>query len=404
MTLRLNIDPDSFRGKLWLLFIDKLVIGAIIGTALLYYNGWQREDQRSYEKQATEIQLKFERAKLLNQFLPIITDAKLGVEYRAYVLRSALLTKSLDAETGLDFGRRLLTEGLEHDHFITVMLAAMPEGLPELARRISGRQDWRERNAWRDLIEATQAEVEVKGTLESTENLCCNVVEGLFVALNAIQPGTNHLGMSSRVHDLSRSGSRGFRVVGNLSRVLFFPDDSKAAEQLGQELLYDNRTLVGIAYTRQLLRVLSQYGPPSGAVAIPIARLLTLPELGETEPFSGAREQHYEMRAQAGALLKAMQEPAERGRPPNTGGREAVPVLLAFIREFRSSVERAQSPSSLSALASKYNDPGQLALVAEILRRSKNDDATREVDLLRSMSLDKLRTLPGWKGMAGAPW
>ena len=57
MRLRLNIDPDSFRGKLWLLFIDKLVIGAIIGTALLYYNGWQREDQRSYEKQATEIQL-----------------------------------------------------------------------------------------------------------------------------------------------------------------------------------------------------------------------------------------------------------------------------------------------------------------------------------------------------------
>jgi hypothetical protein len=281
-----------------------------------------------------------------------------------------------------------------------------------LARRFAGKgtygvkedQDWKERYAFRRLIEATQAEAETKGGLESTEDLCCNVVEGLFVLLNSIEPRTNHLGMSSRVYDLSRSGSRGFRVVGNLSRVLFFPDDSKAAEQLGRELLYDNRTLVGIAYTRQLLRVLSQYGPPSGAVAIPIAKLLTLPELGEAEPFSGAREQHYEMRHQAGALLKAMQEPAEQGKRPNTGGREALPVLLAFIKEFRSSVERANSRRSVDVLASKYNDPGQLALVAEILRRFKSDDATREVDLLRSVSMDKLRTLPGWKGLSGTPW
>jgi hypothetical protein len=52
MRLRVrSIDPDSFRGKLSLLVIDKIVIGAVIAAAFLTYNVWQREDQRSYEKQ-----------------------------------------------------------------------------------------------------------------------------------------------------------------------------------------------------------------------------------------------------------------------------------------------------------------------------------------------------------------
>ncbi len=37
--ITMKIDSESFKGKLWLLIIDKVFIGALIAAALFLYNG-----------------------------------------------------------------------------------------------------------------------------------------------------------------------------------------------------------------------------------------------------------------------------------------------------------------------------------------------------------------------------
>jgi hypothetical protein len=65
---------DSFNGKLLLLLIDKIVIGAIIAFAFLLYDRYKTADTRKYEAERARTQLSFERSRLLKEFLPVIDD------------------------------------------------------------------------------------------------------------------------------------------------------------------------------------------------------------------------------------------------------------------------------------------------------------------------------------------
>jgi len=42
----LNIDPDSLRGKLYILVWDKLILGVVIALALIAYDRWKTAEQR----------------------------------------------------------------------------------------------------------------------------------------------------------------------------------------------------------------------------------------------------------------------------------------------------------------------------------------------------------------------
>ena len=92
----MRTDADSFRGKLYLVLLDKLIIGAVIAVAFLYY-GHRLEVERteladSREKITAEIQREFERARLAKDLLPLILDKSKDVVARGYVVRSALST------------------------------------------------------------------------------------------------------------------------------------------------------------------------------------------------------------------------------------------------------------------------------------------------------------------------
>lgn len=426
----MRTDPESFRGKLYLLVIDKLVIGAVIALALVMYDWWRTEDLRHHERQARDVQLRFEQAKLIKEFLPVIVDPKNDVVTRAYVLRSAIATGSLDAEAGIELGRSLLAAGLDDHHFRRVMASTMPTGLPALARlaeqmsvrfpEISPRKSavmfssesdpsrisrpLREATLLRSVILETVPGFEGSyEPLESASGLS-SLLYGLFVLL---QPGS-----SSEAIDLSHSRSRGISLIGNLGRVFFdsvaiakewlpekqmVPVDviakhSEAALRIERELHIDSTSLDEIRYARVIIRILFDYGPPAGRLAVPLARLVVAPKLSKILPQSVLLE-YRSLRWDAGELLLAMQRNPKNAEGFN-GAQEAEPILLAFVQNFREHLSQASTQEQLKNLDMEYEGGKLPRRVIEILGGFDSAVAKTELKQLRDIDSDKLRYFP----------
>ncbi len=78
------VDPESFRGKLYLLVLDKVVIGALIAIAFLVYDRWKTEEVRRYTVAQEETQLGFKRAEYVKQLVPIVLNGHQDIQYRAH--------------------------------------------------------------------------------------------------------------------------------------------------------------------------------------------------------------------------------------------------------------------------------------------------------------------------------
>ncbi|TMQ30994.1 MAG: hypothetical protein E6K65_03085 [Nitrospirae bacterium] len=139
-----KIDPETFRGKLYLLAVDKLVIGALMAIAFLLYDRWKTQELHSYTDAQEEVQLGFKRAEYIKQLVPIVLDSKQDVRYRAHAFGALVETKSIDANAAINFAQKLLDSNVlesdasgfatptAEDYFLKVMLKTMPLGLPAL--------------------------------------------------------------------------------------------------------------------------------------------------------------------------------------------------------------------------------------------------------------------------------
>ncbi|MGA2860053.1 MAG: hypothetical protein ABSE40_24560 [Candidatus Sulfotelmatobacter sp.] len=130
------MNPDSFRGKVYLLVIDKVVIGALIAVALLVYDQWKTEEVRRYTAAQEEAQRAFTRAEYVKQLVPVVLDSKQDILYRGHALGALIDTHSIDAASAVHFANMLLPRVLGQypeqpyeDYFLTSMLKTMPEGL-----------------------------------------------------------------------------------------------------------------------------------------------------------------------------------------------------------------------------------------------------------------------------------
>ena len=102
-------DLETFRGKLYLLVIDKVVIGALIAIALFAYDRWKTQEIRRYNE---ETQLTFRRAEYIKQLVPIVLNDKKNKEYRAHSLGALVATKSIDENSAVNFAQKLLDSDL----------------------------------------------------------------------------------------------------------------------------------------------------------------------------------------------------------------------------------------------------------------------------------------------------
>lgn len=144
---RRDVDPKSFRGKFYLLVIDKLVISAVIALALAMYDIWKTEDSRRYDEARQETDLAFRRAEYVQNLVPIVLDPATGVLVRSEVLSALVDTESISPESAVGFAQQLLLSDLlgtrryhrryvssarEGDVLLSTVLKVMPAALPSV--------------------------------------------------------------------------------------------------------------------------------------------------------------------------------------------------------------------------------------------------------------------------------
>src|ERR1017187_4908164 len=106
---RLNIDSDSFRGKIYLLVFDKVVLGAVIALALFVYKRWETNDQRAYEDRTT---LAFQRATYVKELVPMVIDTERDMSARSQALIALIETGSVSDKNAIGLAALLLRQGL----------------------------------------------------------------------------------------------------------------------------------------------------------------------------------------------------------------------------------------------------------------------------------------------------
>jgi len=104
------VDPNSFKGKIWLLVVDKVIIGALIGFVLLSYSVIKTNEERSYIEKREEIQLSIKQAELKKQFLPIVLDNSKNVRERVHSLISLIQTNSIDSYGAISLAGDILED------------------------------------------------------------------------------------------------------------------------------------------------------------------------------------------------------------------------------------------------------------------------------------------------------
>ena len=424
-TLASLIDPESFSGKLYLLMIDKLVIGAIIALAFVVYDRWKTAETRRLDRekveqaqrletQAKQVAIDFERAKLIKEFVPIITSHDASVVTRAYILRSAIQTGSLDAEAGVELARDLLADGLEDEHFKRVMATAMPEGLPAICRHatvlaqrweatfgdtfqptaiidpVSGYENIapemaaavREARLWRAIIVHALPRLASYPPLERTEDLA-TLLPGLFLLLN---PGSQ-----TEALDMSRNQSRGVALCGYIARIHFDSRDRDAADKLGEQLVSEATTPDGAKIDQVVFALFRKFGLPSGSIAVPVAKIATGPPLPQSSQLS-AREAHYWLQWHAAEFLFFMKQHAVTTEL--NGAREAEPVILEYLGRFRSDVEHASSPQQVDRVISTYEGGKIVRVLIDAIGEPLSHSAKAELQRLMHVGEDKLRNFP----------
>lgn len=145
-----RLDPDSFGGKLLLLVLDKVVIGAIVALAFLLYNNWKTADERRFTAQmavqardaserSQKLQLDLERARLTRDLVPTLSNPAVDLSTKAYLLQAAVTSRAIDPDSAVELGGVLLDDGLSGRLFTRVLEGSMPAGAPTVAREATRR-------------------------------------------------------------------------------------------------------------------------------------------------------------------------------------------------------------------------------------------------------------------------
>lgn len=414
VTNLLATDAESFKGKLSLLILDKLLIGMIVALAFVAYDRYRTGDQRRFERdmasraheleaersaneaarmdRSASIQREFERARLARDLLPLVLDESSDVVARGYVLSSALTAGLVDPAATVEVAATLREQGLPDSHVRRLVSVAMPGGLGAIARHGNRlRSEWveggehpshavhppdaptlsaslqstgMERVLWASAIRESLPRIdESQERAVVTRDFLVGNLDGLYFLLNE--------GSSTVAGDLFRSPSRTLRLIGALhSLINNWGPTPEAAAYLEAELAsLDLSQAEDLAYARTLVDVLGQFGEgprPQGhggmapQVAAHLAGLLVDDSFIHRVPWI-ANDAPPEERS-----LWLSEEPAADAHSSiqyaagellwRMGGnaREAEETLIAFVDTLARDVSEAKGSKELSYLSSQY--------------------------------------------------
>ena len=162
MLLRRIAEDAEFRRELFLLVVDKLVIGLVVALTIAGYDMVKTWQGRNYDESWRQVDLTFRRAEYVKEFLPTILDSAQETSVRVESLRALTATGSITSESAMHFLNELLHDdvlainrvqvtpyhrlnpqyqqtltrtdypGYEEEFFVQTVIDLVPDGLPAL--------------------------------------------------------------------------------------------------------------------------------------------------------------------------------------------------------------------------------------------------------------------------------
>ena len=239
-------EPESFRRKVWLLIIDKVIIGAAIGFVLLVFYLWSEGRREKAEERRYQQRLAIERAALAGQLLPSIVDTYLKVDARANLLSVLTEADALRPGAVARLGQILIGAGVSKAAFVQAIRRAMLLDAEPFLKEVKPLvRNWRHyrtnyRNCadrnwgdsrpfasdlvktrfshWKSTFETylEPGTSSVRNQLNSEKFLG----EHLYVLANLLSPDS-----SRKARNFSKSEILAIKLVGHLTQITFEPKD-----------------------------------------------------------------------------------------------------------------------------------------------------------------------------------
>jgi hypothetical protein len=454
----LATEAESFKGKLLLLVLDKLLIGAIIALAFFAYDRYRTSDQQRFESgmvkythdlelerrnqeavredRAAKIQREFERARLAKELLPLILDNSTDVVARGYVLRSALSTGLIGPEAAIEISKTLHKQGIPDIDIHRIARAAFPDGFVAIARHGARlRDEWirldhhpkevylhemdvqklpsksaavaKERRLWRAVILQLLPEIgdPAERQLFTRSFLRKHLSSLYFLLPNNSEPASTRLFQHS---------SRTLRLFGSLDCIIHdWGPLQEAVRYLGGELsALDLKSLDDISYARSFVQTLSLYGQPwaigtpadgtevASEVSVHLAALLVDGSFNHFVPWieDGApieeRQKWFAERDAADAHASLQYEAGELLSRIGGRARNAESVLVSFLDRFLHDVDVATTQDSVSLVRSRYGKHSVRFAIA-VLGAINTPQSNVAIRKLKELPEDKLRAFEG---------
>ncbi len=404
-----NIDPETFRGKLYLLLVDKVVIGALIAVALLVYDQWKTHEVRVYTAAQEEAQRAFSRAEYVKQLVPIVLDSKQDILYRAHSLRALVETHSIDANSAVPFAQKLLDanvlgaevpakirfsgQSATQDYpFFATMQKTMPSGLPSLLNqyrfkfpfeyRSDGTRKWVkrprrgedevfwERLFWDTIYRHKDSDLKLLG---SDEFLAEN-----FGVLDAITPDFPTRGEAD---DLAKREVKGLRILGSI-RLLAMGREADAHAVMQLELAIDptNQDPHALELAAEIVKQLSEGELLCRSLS---NRLLAI--ILRRQDVTLHRKHFGDRRSPVEDRFHAATEYLEKCAKGWAMAEQLEPHALPVLREFYEQLEKTpvDSPLKLRYPASEFYEsnyyPVEWAFIRILMNTSASDSKAEQL-------------------------
>ena len=400
-------NPESFRTKVWLLIIDKVIIGAAIGIVFLAFYLWTEDRKNEEEEHRFQQQLAIERAALAGQLLPSVANTNLKVDDRANILSVLTEANAIQPGTAARLGQILLDAGVSETPFIQAIVPAMLRDMEPFLRETEpifrkwqpnrptsescGGRYWGDdrpimpkpvvaqlshwRSAFATLVDLSSHQTEIK--LNSVEF----VAEHLSSIANLLSPRS-----STNAHDFSNSDIFAIQLIGHLSRIAFGSSEPSHVEFISETLRRRPISKSDVALLRQVVLLLRNsrevfLSPLRGGIALPLSELLTT-ELHFAD--SSLASGWYGVRWQAGEALWRMTDCSVDGQD----------VLAFYLHQFVRELSRTEGDDSLQKFSRRHESGKLVRRAVDLLGTMNSQESELSIRAILSVPEDKLRHFP----------
>ncbi len=403
---------ETFRGKLLLLVFDKVVIGAMIAAAFFLYDRYKTIDLRNYEASQANVQLSFERSRLLKEFLPLIQDGSVDLTTRAYLLRSAVVSGAIDSETAFELGQDFLRGGLPANHYLRVVSSMLPSGVASFANRggqianewystlnhfpdldsvfdpVSGRENL-PLNQGNMITEARLLRAALYENLPVLlECECAELREsdeipahlyGMFVLMK-----TDNLEFAIAT---SNSTAQGLKTIGMLNRLMLGNADEVPENYLMTQFAGAPFSNENMRWAQVVVAILEQNASEwNNTTSSGIAPILARIAVGELFPDEQTDEEGnlFWLRFNASEGLLAMKGNAN----------SVSDSISVYLLSFAEQVSAKSNGDDLEALAVKFSSGKIIRVLVEVLANSTDSRSKTALQSILDLGEDRLRHFP----------